>query len=90
MVARLSELAISFTRHEHPPVATVDEATAHWAFDRLGPERFGDTTVTPVSVPQFWAADLPRSFIVCEQDRSMPLERDCEVGHAAVSRGDDD
>ncbi|BBX15638.1 esterase [Mycolicibacterium duvalii] len=49
-----------------------DEATARWAFDRLGPERFGDTTVTPVSVPRFWDADLPRSFIVCEQDRSMP------------------
>jgi pimeloyl-ACP methyl ester carboxylesterase len=49
-----------------------DEATARWAFERLGPERFGDTTVTPVSVPTFWAADLPRSFIVCEQDRSMP------------------
>ena len=37
-----------------------------------GTERFGDTTVTPVSVPRFWQADLPRSFIVCEQDRSMP------------------
>lgn len=49
-----------------------DEQTARWAFDRLGPERFGDTTVTPVSVPAFWAAHLPRSFIVCEQDRSMP------------------
>ncbi len=49
-----------------------DEATARWAFDQLGPERFGDTTVTPVSVPRFWAADLPRSFIVCEQDQSMP------------------
>ncbi|CAN5603852.1 alpha/beta fold hydrolase [soil metagenome] len=49
-----------------------DEETARWAFDRLGPERFGDTTVTPVSVERFWAADLPRSFIVCEQDRSMP------------------
>lgn len=49
-----------------------DEATARWAFDRLGPERFGDTTVTPVSVAGFWAADLPRSFILCEQDRSMP------------------
>lgn len=49
-----------------------DEATARWAFDRLGPERFGETTVAPVSVPNFWAADLPRSFIVCEQDRSMP------------------
>jgi pimeloyl-ACP methyl ester carboxylesterase len=49
-----------------------DEQTARWAFDRLGPERFGDTTVTPVSVPHFWEADLPRSFIVCEQDQAMP------------------
>jgi Ala-tRNA(Pro) deacylase len=31
VVARLRELAIPFTRHEHPPVATVDEASAHWA-----------------------------------------------------------
>src|SRR3954466_8099693 len=30
VVSRLTELAIPFTRHEHPPVATVDEATAHW------------------------------------------------------------
>ncbi len=49
-----------------------DEATARWAFERLGPERFGDTTVTPVSVPTFWAADLPRSFIRCLRDQSMP------------------
>lgn len=49
-----------------------DEATARWAFERLGPERFGDTTVTPVSVPSFWEADLPRSFIRCLQDQSMP------------------
>ena len=49
-----------------------DEETARWAFERLDPERFGDTTITPVSVPRFWAADLPRSFILCEQDRSMP------------------
>jgi pimeloyl-ACP methyl ester carboxylesterase len=49
-----------------------DEETARWAFDRLGPERFGDTTVTPVSVPRFWAADLPRSYILCLQDKSMP------------------
>jgi pimeloyl-ACP methyl ester carboxylesterase len=49
-----------------------DEETARWAFERLDPERFGDTTVTPVSLARFWAADLPRSFILCEQDRSMP------------------
>ena len=29
--ARLRELGIVFTRHEHPPVATVEEASAHWA-----------------------------------------------------------
>jgi Ala-tRNA(Pro) deacylase len=29
--SRLQELGISYTRHEHPPVATVEEATAHWA-----------------------------------------------------------
>lgn len=49
-----------------------DEETARWAFERLGPERFGDTTVTPVSVAHFWEADLPRSYILCLQDRSMP------------------
>jgi Ala-tRNA(Pro) deacylase len=31
VVARLTELAIPFTRHEHPPVATVEEASLHWA-----------------------------------------------------------
>ena len=29
--ARLAELGITFTRHEHPPVATVEEAEQHWA-----------------------------------------------------------
>jgi pimeloyl-ACP methyl ester carboxylesterase len=49
-----------------------DEATAQWAFDRLCPEYVGDTATGIVSVPQFWAADLPRSFIVCEQDNAQP------------------
>src|SRR3954463_6100041 len=31
VVARLTELAIPYTKHEHPPVATVEEASAHWA-----------------------------------------------------------
>ncbi len=58
-----------------------DETTARWAFDQLGPERFGDTTVTPVSIPRFWAAELPRSFIVCAQDRSMPQWLADNVAH---------
>ena len=31
VVVRLTELGIAYTRHEHPPVATVDEAEQHWA-----------------------------------------------------------
>ena len=31
VVARLEELGISYERHEHPPVATVDEAEMHRA-----------------------------------------------------------
>ncbi len=49
-----------------------DAATARWAFDRLSPEMAGDTATTPVSVPRFWEAELPRSFIVCLQDRAQP------------------
>ena len=28
---RLHSLGIAFTRHEHPPVATAEEADRHWA-----------------------------------------------------------
>ncbi len=49
-----------------------DEATACWAFEQLKPERAGDTATTPISVPRFWEADLPRRFIVCLQDRAQP------------------
>jgi hypothetical protein len=49
-----------------------DEATARWAFQHLTPERVGDSATAPVSVPRFWEADLPRSFILCLQDRSQP------------------
>jgi len=31
VLAHLTELGIAFTRHEHPPVATVEEAEKHWA-----------------------------------------------------------
>jgi pimeloyl-ACP methyl ester carboxylesterase len=49
-----------------------DQPTAEWAFARLCAERFGETTTAPVSVPHFWRADLPRSYIRCLQDRSKP------------------
>jgi len=31
VVERLRELGIAFERHEHPPVATVEQAAEHWA-----------------------------------------------------------
>ena len=31
VVDRLTELAITYERHEHPPVATVEQAEVHWA-----------------------------------------------------------
>jgi pimeloyl-ACP methyl ester carboxylesterase len=49
-----------------------DEFTARWAFEQLTPEYVGDSASTPVSVPWFWEADLPRSFILCFEDRSQP------------------
>jgi pimeloyl-ACP methyl ester carboxylesterase len=48
-----------------------DEATARWAFDRLTPAPV-EFLVEPVSVPEFWQADLPRSYIRCLQDRAKP------------------
>lgn len=48
-----------------------DDETVQWAFEQLCPERGGETSSTPVSVAKFWAADLPRSFIVCLQDRAQ-------------------
>ncbi|CAN7170726.1 alpha/beta fold hydrolase [Phenylobacterium sp. LjRoot219] len=48
-----------------------DEATVAWAFERLTPAPSDFLTET-VSIPRFWAADLPRSYIRCAQDRAKP------------------
>src|SRR5258708_29700936 len=49
-----------------------DDDTVQRAFERLCAERGGETSATPVSLPSFWAAGLPRSFIRCRQDRAPP------------------
>ncbi|TGD71795.1 alpha/beta fold hydrolase [Mangrovimicrobium sediminis] len=48
-----------------------DAETARRAFERLtpAPHHFN---IEPVHVPRFWAAQPPRSFIRCLQDRAMP------------------
>ena len=49
-----------------------DDETARWAFEHLTPESAGDTATTPISVPRFWEADLPHSFVLCLEDRAQP------------------
>jgi pimeloyl-ACP methyl ester carboxylesterase len=48
------------------------EETARWAYDQLTPQRIDVLLAEPVSVPNFWTADLPRSFIQCTRDRVFP------------------
>ncbi|HUE59592.1 MAG TPA: alpha/beta fold hydrolase [Acidimicrobiales bacterium] len=48
-----------------------DEQTARWAFERMTPAKAG-WNLEPVSVPRFWKAELPRSYIKCLQDRAKP------------------
>ena len=55
-----------------------DEGTARWAFDRLTPAPVEFLTET-VSVPRFWEADLPRSYVRCLQDRAKPHSMSFEV-----------
>jgi pimeloyl-ACP methyl ester carboxylesterase len=49
-----------------------DDETVRWAFGQLTPESAGDTATTPISTPSFWEANLPRSFILCLEDRAQP------------------
>jgi len=48
-----------------------DAETAYWAFSQLSPAPT-EFLVEIVSVPRFWKAALPRSYIHCLEDRSKP------------------
>jgi pimeloyl-ACP methyl ester carboxylesterase len=50
------------------------EAVFEWAFARLTPQRTDVLVAERISVPTFWAADLPRSFIRCTEDRAFPRQ----------------
>lgn len=45
-----------------------------WAYERLTPQQMGLLLLEPVSIPNFWASQPPRSFIRCLQDRGMTNE----------------
>jgi pimeloyl-ACP methyl ester carboxylesterase len=60
---RSAEAAIDFFFHDCSP------EVARWAYDMLTPQPVAPMT-EPISIPNFWAADLPRSLILCRQDRA--------------------
>jgi pimeloyl-ACP methyl ester carboxylesterase len=43
-----------------------------WAFARFSPAPPG-ILLDPVTLSRFWAADLPRSYILCLQDHALPF-----------------
>ena len=48
------------------------DAIVDWAFARFSPAPPG-ILLDPVSLSKFWAAELPRSYIICLQDRALPF-----------------
>lgn len=47
-----------------------DDETVRWAFSQFSAAP-PNILIEPVSIPRFWEADLPRSFILCVHDRSL-------------------
>jgi pimeloyl-ACP methyl ester carboxylesterase len=46
-----------------------DDGTAKWAYSLLTPAPT-EFLLEPVSIPRFWTADIPRSYILCSDDRA--------------------
>ena len=46
--------------------------TVDWAFARFSPAPPG-ILLDPVTLTRFWTANLPRSYILCLQDRALPF-----------------
>jgi pimeloyl-ACP methyl ester carboxylesterase len=49
-----------------------DADLVDWAAGRLIPQPLAPV-VEPISVPSFWAAGLPRSYLMCLKDNAWPL-----------------
>jgi pimeloyl-ACP methyl ester carboxylesterase len=48
-----------------------DEASARWAYSQLSPAPV-EFLLEPIHLRNFWKANLPRSYILCLQDRAAP------------------
>ena len=55
-----------------------DDETVRWAFSRLSPG-ISPFPEEKLYLSNYWDAQIPRSFILCEQDRSMPREMSRDV-----------
>jgi pimeloyl-ACP methyl ester carboxylesterase len=49
-----------------------DDDLVDWAAEHLIPQSLAPV-VEPISVPRFWAAALPRSYVLCLRDNAWPL-----------------
>lgn len=67
MSFRSPEGAVEFFYHDCSP------EMASWACSMLTPEPLAPM-LEPISVPRLWAAQLPRSLIMCRQDRTGKTE----------------
>jgi pimeloyl-ACP methyl ester carboxylesterase len=48
-----------------------DDETAEWAFKQLTPAPT-EFLLETVRLPNFWAAEIPRSYVICLEDRAKP------------------
>jgi pimeloyl-ACP methyl ester carboxylesterase len=64
----IADFEAAWTYFYHDCLADV----AKWAFEHLTPQQVSVMMRDPVSIPNFWAADLPRSYVRCQQDRAFP------------------
>ena len=60
---RSDQDAINFFYHDCSP------ELARWACSKLTPQPLA-LMLEPISIPRFWEAQLPRSLILCRQDRA--------------------
>lgn len=63
------QVAVSLFYHDCTPE---DQA---WALERLTPQPL-EPLIAPIRVPRFWSSTIPRSFILCTDDRSHPIGMD--------------
>jgi pimeloyl-ACP methyl ester carboxylesterase len=57
---------------------------AQWACSMLTPQPLAPV-VEPISIPRFWEANLPRSLILCHQDRARdPVVHGNQIGRLGV------